>query len=43
MNKPLSIALLIVGVILLVYGFSASDSLSSNVSEAVHGAPSDKT
>ncbi|HEX9784064.1 MAG TPA: DUF3185 family protein [Opitutaceae bacterium] len=43
MNKGLSIALLIVGIILLVFGFNASDSIGSELSEAVQGAPSDKS
>jgi divalent metal cation (Fe/Co/Zn/Cd) transporter len=43
MAKISSIALLIAGIVLLVYGFNASGSLSSSVSRAVNGAPSDKT
>lgn len=43
MPKIPSIAFLIIGVILLVYGLSASNSLSSSVTEAVSGAPSDKS
>ncbi len=43
MTKGLYIGLLIVGVILLVLGFGAADSLFSNVSEAVTGAPSDRS
>jgi hypothetical protein len=43
MNRPLSVALLIAGIILLALGFGALDSFSSNVSEAVQGAPSDKS
>lgn len=43
MNKPLSIALLVVGVILLIYGISAGDSVASNVKESVTGTPTDKT
>lgn len=43
MNKTLSIALLAVGVILLVFGFSAADSIGSEVSEAVTGTPTDKS
>jgi hypothetical protein len=43
MNKGLSIALLVIGVVLLVWGISAGDSFSSNVSEAVTGSPADKT
>lgn len=43
MNKPISIALLIVGCVLVVYGLNASDSIGSDVSRAVTGAPTDKT
>jgi hypothetical protein len=43
MNKALSIALLVVGVILLIFGFNASESVGSEVSEAVTGAPTDKS
>jgi energy-converting hydrogenase Eha subunit C len=38
-----SIALLVAGIILLVYGLNASDSISSSVSRAVTGTPTDKT
>lgn len=43
MNKPIGIALLVIGIILLVYGFNASHSLASNVSQSVTGSPTDKT
>jgi hypothetical protein len=43
MNKALSIALLVGGVVLLVFGFQASDSFSSDVSRAFTGNPTDKT
>jgi uncharacterized membrane protein len=43
MNRALGIALLIVGVILVVYGLNASDSVSSHVSKAFTGAPTNKT
>lgn len=43
MNKALSIALLIVGVVLLVFGINAHDSLASSAKEAVTGAPTDKS
>jgi hypothetical protein len=42
MPKFGSIALLVVGVILLVYGLNASNSASSSLSQAVNGAPSNK-
>ncbi len=34
---------LIAGVILLIFGLSVSDSLSSRISEAVTGSPTDKS
>jgi divalent metal cation (Fe/Co/Zn/Cd) transporter len=43
MTKIPSIALLVVGVILLVYGLNASNSFSSSVSQAVSGTPTDKS
>jgi Mn2+/Fe2+ NRAMP family transporter len=43
MNKALSIALLIVGVVLLVFGINAHDSLASSAKEAVTGAPTDRS
>ena len=38
----LFIALLIAGVALVFWGFNASESFASSVSETVHGAPSNK-
>ena len=43
MNKPLSVALLVIGAILLFYGLKAGDSVGSDVSRAVTGTPTDKT
>jgi hypothetical protein len=43
MPRITSIAILVVGIILLVYGLNASGSFSSSVSRAVSGAPTDKT
>ena len=42
MNKGMSVALLVVGVILLVFGVNAYHSASSNVSRFFTGAPTDK-
>jgi hypothetical protein len=42
MPRITSIAFLVVGVILLVYGLNASDSFGSSINRAVNGAPSDK-
>ena len=43
MNKIISIALLVGGIILIVYGVSASNSVGSGVSRMFTGAPTDKT
>jgi hypothetical protein len=43
MNKGISIALLVVGVVLLVFGISSADSLGSQMSEFFTGSPNDKT
>lgn len=43
MNKPISLALLIVGIILIVYGAGASNSVGSSVSRTFTGSPTDKT
>jgi uncharacterized membrane protein len=42
MNKGISVALLVVGVILLVFGFNAYHSASSDVSRFFTGASTDK-
>lgn len=43
MNKAIGIALLVVGVILLVWGVNASDSIGSELSETFTGSPTDKS
>lgn len=43
MNRILSLALLIGGIVLIVYGINASDSLGSDFSRFFTGAPTDKT
>lgn len=43
MNKPISLALLVGGIILIVYGVSASDSVGSGISRFFTGSPTDKT
>ncbi|HLP78822.1 MAG TPA: DUF3185 family protein [Candidatus Paceibacterota bacterium] len=42
MNKALSLAFLVGGVILAVFGLSAADSFSSDVSRFFTGSPTDK-
>ncbi|HTB79480.1 MAG TPA: DUF3185 family protein [Opitutaceae bacterium] len=43
MSKIPSIAILIVGIILLVYGINAANSVSSSVTQAVSGTPTNKS
>jgi hypothetical protein len=43
MNKPLSLALLAGGIVLIIYGLSASDSIGSSFSRLFTGSPTDKT
>jgi hypothetical protein len=43
MNKPISLALLVGGIILLIYGVAASNSNASGVSRFFTGNPTDKT
>ena len=43
MNRSLSLALLVSGIVLLIYGISASDSIGSDFSRLFTGAPTDKS
>ena len=43
MNKIVSLALLVGGIILIVYGANASDSIGSSFSRFFTGNPTDKT
>jgi hypothetical protein len=43
MNKPLGIAVLVAGIVLLIYGFHAADSMASGFSKLFSGAPTDKS
>jgi uncharacterized protein DUF3185 len=43
MNKPLSLALLVSGIVLMVYGIAASDSTASGIKRFFTGNPTDKT
>ena len=43
MNKALSLALLVGGIILIIYGISANDSTASGFSRFFTGNPTDKT
>jgi hypothetical protein len=43
MNKLISLGLLVGGIVLIIYGTSASDSISSSCSRFFTGSPTDKT
>ena len=43
MNKPISLAILAGGIVLVIYGVAASNSFSSDVSRFFNGSPTDKT
>ena len=43
MNKLISLALIVGGVILIVFGISAMDSFSSDISRFFTGSPTDKS
>ncbi len=43
MNKVLSLALLVGGIVLIIYGINASDSIGSAFSRFFTGNPTDKT
>jgi hypothetical protein len=42
MNKMISLALLVGGVILIIFGFQAMNSFSSDLSRFFTGSPTDK-
>jgi hypothetical protein len=42
MNKPIAIALIVVGLVLIVVGASATQSFSSDVSKFFTGSPTNK-
>ncbi|MCE9620052.1 MAG: DUF3185 family protein [Planctomycetes bacterium] len=43
MNKAISLALLVVGVLLIIWGVAAMESFSSDVSRFFTGSPTDKS
>ena len=43
MNRIVSIVLLITGIVLVIYGLSALDSIGSSFSRFFTGSPTDKT
>ena len=43
MNQPVRIALIVVGVVLIIFGINASESIGSEFSEFFTGSPSEKS
>ena len=43
MNRPLALAVLVIGIVLLVFGINAHDSVASSAKELVTGTPTDKS
>lgn len=43
MNRMLSLVLLVVGVVLIIYGVSALDSIGSSFARFFTGSPTDRT
>jgi uncharacterized membrane protein YidH (DUF202 family) len=43
MNKGMGLALLVIGIVLIVFGINASDSVSSDVSRTFTGTPTNKS
>ena len=43
MNRALSIAILVAGIVLLIFGINAHDSIASSAKEVVTGTPTDKS
>ena len=43
MNRAIGVTLLVVGIPRIMHGFNASDSVISDVSHIVNGAPTNKT
>jgi uncharacterized membrane protein HdeD (DUF308 family) len=42
MNKPLSIAFLVAGIVLIIFGVNATNAFSSDVSRFFTGSPTNK-
>jgi len=43
MNKAICLGLIVVGIVLIIFGISASDSVSSDFSRLFTGNPTDET
>jgi drug/metabolite transporter (DMT)-like permease len=43
MNKALGLALVVAGIVLMIFGINASDSLGSDITRFFTGTPTDKS
>jgi len=43
MNKALGLALVVAGIVLIIFGINASDSLGSDITRFFTGTPTDKS
>ena len=43
MNRPIGLALLVIGIVLIIFGINASNSFGSDVSRFFTGSPTDKS
>lgn len=43
MNRAMSLGLLVIGIVLIVFGLNASDSIASEFSEFFSGTPTSET
>lgn len=43
MNRAIGLALLVAGIVVLIFGIQASQSFTSNVSQTFTGAPTDRS
>jgi Protein of unknown function (DUF3185) len=43
MNKAIGLALLVAGIVVLIFGIQASQSFTSNVSQTFTGAPTNRS
>jgi hypothetical protein len=43
MNKGIALALLVIGIVLIIFGIDASESIGSEVSRFFTGTPTDKS
>ncbi|HEY4302713.1 MAG TPA: DUF3185 family protein [Candidatus Didemnitutus sp.] len=43
MNRVVSLAILVVGVVLLIFGINAHDAIASTAKQAITGTPTEKS